>query len=706
MTRRRSSVFADALLALALVLVAAALVLLLLSLDGRGNVFGFRGSIEVLSVGFAGTGWALASRRPENPIGWILLLASVASGVQAIAQEWPVYAVEHGHEAGIALGRWLDTWIWVPIVSSVGVYVFLLFPTGRPPSPRWRPVAWIGTVGMVLFTVAFAFGSDVEELGTRNPFFDLGAAVTEPLMYAGSLLYLSGVLGAVASIVVRFRRSRGDERQQLRWFATTASVWAVFIVMTFLSELFFRDVPLIGRIGAMGTALGMTALPVAIGIAVLKYRLYDLDVVINRAVLYGALVAIVTLIYLGIVVGIGAAVGRRGNVLLSILATAVIAVAFQPLRERVRRFANRLVYGKRATPYEVMSRFAEGLGAVYSAGEVLPRMARILGEGTGGRTGVWVHVGDELRLAASWPDEDVTLGAVAIGTREELPPIEGWDRTFPVRHHDDLLGALTVSKPVSEPITPAEEKLVHDVAAQAGLVLANVRLIEELRASRQRLVAAQDEERRRLERDIHDGAQQQLVAMAVKLRLARGLAGKDPAKAQEMLDQLQRENQETLETLRDLARGIYPPLLADQGLAAALAAQGRKAAIPVEVVGDGVDRYPQEVEAAAYFSCLEALQNIAKYAEASRAVIRLWSENGTLAFAVEDDGQGFDPRTTPSGSGLRNMGDRLDALGGSIAIRSAVGDGTTVEGRIPVQPALAAAHASESRSGSSSDFGT
>ncbi|MCA1726885.1 MAG: sensor histidine kinase [Actinobacteria bacterium] len=243
-----------------------------------------------------------------------------------------------------------------------------------------------------------------------------------------------------------------------------------------------------------------------------------------------------------------------------------------------------------------------------------------------------------------------------------------------------------------------------DVAQQAGLVLGNVRLIEELRASRQRLVAAQDEERRRLERDIHDGAQQQLVAMSVKLRLARNLSAKDPARAAEMLDQLQRENQETLETLRDLARGIYPPLLADQGLAAALAAQGRKASVPVEVQGNGTGRYPQEVEAAAYFCCLEAMQNVAKYAEASRIRIRVWSEDGILAFSVEDDGRGFDRISTPTGSGLRNMGDRIDALGGTLEITSSPGTGTTVTGRIPAQ-AVAAAQASASRSGSNSDFG-
>jgi signal transduction histidine kinase len=225
---------------------------------------------------------------------------------------------------------------------------------------------------------------------------------------------------------------------------------------------------------------------------------------------------------------------------------------------------------------------------------------------------------------------------------------------------------------------------VADVASQAGLVLSNVRLIEELRASRQRLVAAQDAERRKLERNLHDGAQQQLVALAMKQGLAADLVTKDPAKASAMLTALQNETTEALENLRDLARGIYPPLLADQGLPAALASQARKATIPVEVDADGVGRYPQDAEAAVYFCCLEALQNVTKYAQASRVIVRLSVRDEELAFEVTDDGQGFDPQRTPMGSGLQNMADRLAALGGTVEVRSRRGEGTTVLGRLPV----------------------
>jgi signal transduction histidine kinase len=238
--------------------------------------------------------------------------------------------------------------------------------------------------------------------------------------------------------------------------------------------------------------------------------------------------------------------------------------------------------------------------------------------------------------------------------------------------------------PPTEPLTPATEKLVRDLAAQAGLVVRNVRLVEDLLASRQRLVAAQDQERRKLERNLHDGAQQQLVALALKQRLAEDLVRQDPDQAIAMLTDLRHDTSEALANLRELARGIYPPLLADQGLVAALESRARKSPVPVAIDPGGAGRYPQQVEAAVYFCCLEALQNVAKYAQASTVHIHLADEGGWLTFSVADDGHGYDPTTTATGSGTQNMTDRLSALGGSLNVRSAPGSGTTVTGRIPI----------------------
>jgi signal transduction histidine kinase len=254
----------------------------------------------------------------------------------------------------------------------------------------------------------------------------------------------------------------------------------------------------------------------------------------------------------------------------------------------------------------------------------------------------------------------------------------------PVRHEEELLGALTLSMPASEPASPATRKLVADLAAQAGLVLRNVQLIEELRASRRRLVAAQDEERRRLERNLHDGAQQQLIALRLRLRLAEELVQDDPAMMSRTLAELGEVTQSALDDLRDLARGIYPPLLADRGLTAALEAQARKSPIDVRVQSEGIARYPQEAEAAVYFCSLEALQNVTKYAEATSATVRLWQDDGMLSFAVADDGGGFDTTQVGYGTGLQGMADRLSALGGLLVVESELGAGTTVAGRVPV----------------------
>jgi signal transduction histidine kinase len=239
--------------------------------------------------------------------------------------------------------------------------------------------------------------------------------------------------------------------------------------------------------------------------------------------------------------------------------------------------------------------------------------------------------------------------------------------------------------PASDPMSPTKARLVADLAAQAGPVLRNVQLVEELRASRQRILVAQDEERRKLERNLHDGAQQQLVALAVKLRLLGQLAGRDASKAEELAVQLQAEATDALENLRDLARGIYPPLLADKGLGVALEAQARKAVVPTTVEPDGIGRYTQDVEATVYFSVLEAMQNVAKYAGASRATVRLGLAEDQLQFEVTDDGHGFDPASTGYGTGLQGIADRLSAVGGTLVVQSSPGEGTTVRGTVPVQ---------------------
>ena len=318
-------------------------------------------------------------------------------------------------------------------------------------------------------------------------------------------------------------------------------------------------------------------------------------------------------------------------------------------------------------------------------------MASILAQGTGAtRVDVWLRVGGELRPVAAWPADAPARGPIALAGGDAASDVRRRLARSPSGTADELFGALTLEKPRNEPLTPTEDKLLQDLASQAGLVLRNVRLtaelqanVDELRASRRRLVEAQDEERRKIERNLHDGAQQQLVALTVQLGLLERLAD-DPERVRQMATQLQGGLRDALDDLRDLARGIYPPLLADKGLAVALEAQGRKAAVPTTIEPDGVGRYPREVEAAVYFCALEAMQNVAKYADARSATVRLAERDGRLVFEIEDDGRGFDADATTYGTGVQGMADRLDAIGGTLDIRSAPGEGTVVRGEIIV----------------------
>src|SRR5439155_4797565 len=325
------------------------------------------------------------------------------------------------------------------------------------------------------------------------------------------------LVAAMVGTIVRTRRSTGELRQQLRWLGYAAGVTAAFLVASVFIGIFIPNLPQGGNDLVLVLGFGV-AIPVSCGIAILKHGLYELDVVVSKTVAYGVLAAFFTAVYAAVVVGVGTAVGSTRNPLLTVAAAVLIALAFNPVRERAKRFANRVVYGKRATPYEVLSQFGSRMAGTYSVEDVLPRMARILADGTGARrSDVWLHVSGELRLAASWGEPGQAVHALRV-LDGEVPPTLTGSKVVPVRHREELLGALSVTKPANEALTAAEAKLVEDVAAQAGLVLRNVRLTEELRAnleglraSRQRIVAAPELERRKVERNIHDGAQQQLV---------------------------------------------------------------------------------------------------------------------------------------------------------------------------------------------------
>ncbi len=405
-------------------------------------------------------------------------------------------------------------------------------------------------------------------------------------------------------------------------------------------------------------------------------------------------------VYIVVVRGGGALIGRTGspNVILSVLATATVALWFARVQTSVEGWASRLVGDRSAVPYDVLRRFSESMPEEESTEDLPTRMARLLAEGCGARWAqVWVSVAGRLTLAATWPP-----GTEAT---ELLPdPLPGVGdvvgpglRSLAVTHGGDGLGVLRLMERSGLPLTPVEERLFIALADRAGLMLRVVgvradlerrhdELVEragELKASRRRLIETQDAARRGLERDLHDGAQQHLVALAVNLRLARTLTTSSPARARALLGLQADASAVAIETLSSLSRGIYPRLLSEQGLEVALRSAVATSAIPVSIVAQQMVRLPAALEAALYFCCMEALQNAAKHSGAHTLVVHLSNHLGHSRLVVTDDGDGFgDVSGHAPGAGLANMRDRLDAVGGTVSITSVVGVGTTVTAQI------------------------
>jgi hypothetical protein len=446
---------------------------------------------NVSSLAAAVVGFVLAWRRPANVIGWLLL--TVDLGLDSFTRQYGLHALVAA-PGSLPAGRaiaWLSGWIWLVVSEPMFAFILLLFPTGRLPSPRWRPAAWFIVGG---YAAATAIALAVTTRNWSHPFAN-AYQVTGVLADAFLVLLPAAPVVAVTALIVRFWRSAGEERMQLKWFAAAAA----FVVLTFIPGYLTNGAPAF----AVLSQLGGVWLLVSIGVAVLKYRLYGIDIVISKAVLYGTLAAFITAVYAGLVFGIGTATDSRNSPALAALAATAVAVAFQPVRLRAARLANRVVYGRRATPYQVLSELTQRVGGSYSHQELLPQMASAIAAAAGAeQVVIWLRVGDELRpqaTAGSRADAGAASDVTAVPVGGDMPALPG-DATVPIVHCGELLGAITIAMPAAEPLRPAVQQLLADVAAHAGLALANAGLIEDLRASRHRLVTAQDDSRRRLER--------------------------------------------------------------------------------------------------------------------------------------------------------------------------------------------------------------
>src|SRR5215470_16122778 len=378
-------------------------------------------------------GFVLASRRPANRVGWVFVVAGLGLGLGSFSRAYGLHALvaaPGSWPAGRA-AMWLANWIWVIPIAMLA-FLFLLFPTGQLSSRRWRPAAWFVGGTFALATVGMLVNASRLWL---DPFGATSTMGIPPLLLAVLIIAMPAALVvSVAAVVVRFVRSRGEERLQLKWFAVTA----LLVVVTFIPSFLTNWV-----VAAVLSSLAFLCLWVAIAIAVLKYRLYEIDIVISKAVLYGSLAVFITAVYAGLVVGVGTLAGGRDSPLVAALAAAVVAVAFQPARQRAGRLANRVVYGRRATPYQVLSDFAQRIGGTYASEDVLPQMAHIVAAGTGAeQVVVWLRVDDELRPeassdgnrgATSVPADPLPVEALPVDG-QAMPPVPGADLSVPVVH--------------------------------------------------------------------------------------------------------------------------------------------------------------------------------------------------------------------------------------------------------------------------------
>jgi signal transduction histidine kinase len=628
----------------------------------------------------------ILSRSPGNVVAILMALTAVTQ-IGAVLGWTIVLTVGSDGQAA-----WAET--IARAIASAGIFFLPLagirFPDGRLISRRWRAADALMVVTMMLaFAAALLNGGWLGQAdGAIHPSPLRATAFPWGDRLALAILPLSVAISATtcAAVIVRFRRSQGEARQQLKYLVFAAAL--VLITFSLTGRAFDRDWENV--VGGVATLL----IPVAMAVAILRYRLYDIDLVISRTLVYGAMAVFITGVYVVLVVGVDSLVGSadRPDTVLSVAATSVVALAFQPLRRRLQQVANRLVYGRKATPYQVLSDFSRRLSVTDE--HLIDQVARSLADGTSARSAeVWIRSGDRLHRRRVWPPDEAIPEPVAASAGA----VPGADLTAWITHDGERLGALALSFPRGQQAASLDKRLLAELASGMGLALRNAALtedlksrVEELRESRRRIVAVQDQTRRQLERDLHDGAQQQLVALKVKLSLARRMAANtQAARTAEVLEGLNQEADNAIQAMRDLARGIYPPLLEAEGLPAAVAALARRLPLPVSVDASGLGRYPQQLESTVYFCIIEALHNTVKHARAGSAHVSIREEGDELVFSIRDDGTGFDS-AAGTGNVLLNLADRLDANNGQLEVRSTSGGGTSILGRIPLSSPISA----------------
>ena len=664
----------------------------------------------MLSLTFPTVGALIVARLPTNPVGWIFCGVGLLYAMRRFTEAYADYALtENVALSGGQYAAWFSTWVGFAGPILGGVILMLLFPSGRLPSRHWRIVAWTAVLGATLIVLADAFtpGPLSTHVYVNNPFglaaviggafttYDLFPAAT----VIGTMLLLASSIAALVSLILRMHRARGDERQQVKWFLYAAVPATVCLNLILFDSMVttYTSTFLIDAVGILSwevfnnvlyvAVFALLVVPVFTYIAILRYHLYDIDRLINRTLVYGALTACVVGTYVLTVVGLGVLFQARGNLAISLLVTGLVAVLFQPLRTRLQRSVNRLMYGERDDPSAVTSRLGRRIEVTLAPEAVLPTVVETIAQALKlPYAAILLKEGEGFRSAAAYGSPT--------GEPEALPLV----------YQREEIGRLVIApRAPGEQFSTSDRRLLEDLARQAEVAVHAVRLTVDLQGSRERLVTTREEERRRLRRDLHDGIGPALTGLALQLHAARKLVRPSPEDAEETLARLEQSTEETLSEMRRLIYGLRPPALDDLGLIPSICQQaqsqgmvdlpldtktderrGNRPLFSVEAPED-LPPLPAAVEVACYRIAQEAITNVVRHAKAGRCEVRLSVEDATGALRLEviDDGVGIAAERV-AGVGLSSMRERAEELGGTLAVEVGPRGGTRVLARLPL----------------------
>jgi signal transduction histidine kinase len=672
---------------LSLALTALGLLFHILNLSEPSvPTFAHWGESTLMGVGASTVGAIIASQRTHNPIGWLLCASGLVFGAVMFASEYAIYAllVAPGTlPAGEALASVHSLWV---LGFNLFVLMLILFPTGQLPRSRWRWVVYLyvalalGEVIAMLFLPGTLEGLDLIENPLGIESLPIERKPVQALIFAGGLV-------ASGTLILRLRRGSWVERQQIKWLAYAAAVATGGSILAYTPPEAI-GAPWVTSVGYVLVKLGVLGIPISIGIAILRYRLYEIDTLINRTLVYGALTSCVVGIYVLAVGGLGALFESRGNVGVTLMATGLVAVVFQPLRGRLQRGVNRLMYGERDDPYAVISRLGRRLEATLAPDTVLPTVVKTIAEALKlPYAAILLKEGEGFRTASSY------------GSPTAEP------EALPLVYQREEIGRLLIGpRAPGEGFSDADRSLLEDLARQAEVAVHAVRITADLQRSRERLVTTREEERRRLRRDLHDGFGPTLASLALGLNAARRLmASKELQDADEVLARLEQETEDTVADVRRLIYGLRPPALDDLGFIAAIRQQAESQGMVSAPVDTRSDDYrenelvfqmeapeelpplPAAVEVAAFRVIQEALTNVARHARAKTCCVRLSVDEATDALQLEvtDDGVGM-PEGRHAGVGLSSMRERAVELGGICDVKPIPTGGTRVLARLPL----------------------